>query len=219
VNFGAVKRRLHPDAQIRIAVYGSGGGSNAQAIINWFNGPKHNTRPATVALVVSNLPGAFILERARMAGIAAVALPTADDRTAERQLAMLHEHRIDLIALAGYLRKMPQGVLQAFPHRVVNIHPSLLPRFGGKGMHGLAVHQAVVHAGATETGITVHEVTPEYDEGPVLFQARMRIERHPRDESPLDDATWLQREVLQLEHQHYPAVLDTLAREILAGKR
>lgn len=192
---------------LNIAIYGSGGGSNAQALIDHFA----KSPIARIALVVSNIPTAFVLGRAQRVGIPIVALPTEADRTAERQLALLAQHNIDLIVLAGYLRKVPVGVIRAYQGRILNIHPSLLPRHGGKGMHGLHVHEAVVAAGDAISGITIHRVDEEYDRGEILYQASIALQPHW-------SAQDVQNEVLKLEHKHYPVIVERVCHELLAHK-
>lgn len=192
---------------LNLAILGSGGGSNAQAIIDHFEG----STLARVALVVSNSPGAYILERAQRAGIPTRCLASEAERSASNQLALYRTHSIHLIVLAGYLRKVPKGVIQAYPGRILNIHPSLLPKFGGKGMHGLHVHEAVLAAVETHTGITIHYVNEEYDQGEILHQHKLAIE-------PGWDAQRLQQEVQKLEHTYYPKIVQQVCEEIVAAQ-
>jgi phosphoribosylglycinamide formyltransferase-1 len=194
---------------LRLAVFASGGGSNLQALIDEFN---RSADPLLrVVLVISDRPDAGALERARQAGIEAVhiqvngrppGLPTRE------MLAALESADVDLIALAGYLRLIPAAIVKRYPERIVNIHPALLPDFGGQGMYGLHVHRAVLSAGAPESGATVHYVNEQYDEGNIIAQARVPV-------LPGDDEHTLAARVLTAEHQLYPAALRQVARRML----
>jgi phosphoribosylglycinamide formyltransferase-1 len=188
--------------QIRLALFASGSGSNVQALLDYF-GSESRVRP--VVLITDN-PKAYAIIRATEAGIPVVVLPRLGWNRGELLLRILRGWQVEGLALAGYLKKIPASVIEAYPNRILNIHPSLLPKFGGKGMHGLHVHEAVLAAKEAETGITVHIVTENYDEGPVIFQASLPIE-----------AGWsaqeLQQAVLRLEHTHYaPAISDYFSR-------
>ena len=185
----------------RVAVLASGGGSNLQALIDACGADG----PATIALVLTN-GEVGATTRARRAGIPAVLLEDPDDGPA--LLAALGDHAIDLVVLAGYLKLVPADVVAAYAGRMVNIHPALLPAFGGKGMYGLHVHRAVLDAGCTVTGSTVHLVTAEYDRGPILAQWPVAVE-------PDDTPETLRDRVLAVEHQLLPAVVLDAAR---AGK-
>ena len=181
----------------RIAVLASGGGSNLQAILDHF-ASLHGHAPGLVALVVSDRKDAGAVERARSAGIEAVHLPA--DRSNAELGALLSAHRIDIIALAGYLRLVPPDVTRAFRGRIVNVHPALLPKFGGPGMYGMKVHEAVLASGAKETGATVHFVDDHYDRGAIIAQRKVSI----RDgETPSS----LAQRVLEVEHDLYPTVV------------
>lgn len=177
----------------RLAVLASGGGSNLQAIMDHFDalGPQ---APARVALVVSDRKAAGALDRARARDIAAEWLPR--ERNAELG-AILASHRITHIALAGYLRLIPADVVSAFRGRIVNVHPALLPAFGGPGMFGHHVHEAVIRSGARVSGPTVHFVNEHYDEGAVIAQSPVPV--HPDD-----TAATLAARVLAAEHRIYP---------------
>jgi len=186
---------------MRIAVAVSGGGSNLQALLDTL--PAGG--PTEVVLVVSNKASAGGLERAQERGV-----PTAvftDPTSAEEWLTQLRRHRIDLLVLAGYLKLVPAAVIRAFPGRIVNIHPALLPAFGGAGMYGKRVHQAVLAAGATESGCTVHLVEEAYDRGEILAQARVPV-------LPGDTAESLAARVLAEEHRLLPKVVLELAARI-----
>lgn len=188
----------------RIAVFASGGGSNFQSLLDHFRTARH----ASIELLVTDRQDAGALQRAKAAGVAAVHVKARDRDTAEIEaetLAVLREHRIDFIALAGYLRLVPRGVTAAFRQRIVNIHPALLPAFGGRGMYGQRVHQAVLDAGCRITGATVHWVDERYDEGRIIAQWPVPV-------LPGDTAASLGARVLRLEHRLYPAAVAALAR-------
>ena len=152
-----------------IAVFASHGGSNLQAIIDAVESGRLNAR---VAVVISNNSAAFALERARRAGIPSYHMSerTVSGDLDEAVLRVLREHQADIVFLAGYLKKIGSRVLEAYDGNIYNIHPSLLPKFGGKGMHGLHVHEAVLLSGDEETGVTIHRVTADYDDGDVVVQ-------------------------------------------------
>ena len=194
---------------MRVAVLASGGGTNLQALLDACREPA----PARVAVVISNNAAAGALERARRAGVPAVVLQ--DHRDAEEILSVLGEHRAELVVLAGYLKLVPTAVVAAYRDRLINIHPALLPSFGGKGMYGHRVHEAVLASGATVSGPTIHLVTAEYDRGPIVAQWPVPV-------SPGDTAETLAARVLTVEHQLLPAVVIAAARaggvvRLLAG--
>jgi len=187
---------------VRVAVLASGSGSNLQAILDHFDalGP---ACAATVTLVASDRSAAGALDRARQRGITALAL-NASQRT-EGMLALLDDHGIDLIALAGYLRFVPTDVTRRWRGRIVNVHPALLPAFGGAGMYGIRVHQAVIDAGVRVTGATVHFVDEEFDHGPIIAQWPVPV-------LETDTAHELAARVLRVEHALFPAALHAVAR-------
>lgn len=187
----------------RIAVLASGGGSNLQAIIDYYAAINLQGEAAGgVELVASNRANAGALDRARSAGIPAETFDATDDGTALRDL--LGKYSIDLVVLAGYLKRIPAAVIQEYHGRIINVHPGLLPDFGGPGMYGTRVHAAVLASGATSTGLTVHFVDDEYDHGPVIAQWRVRVK--------IDDtADSLAGRVLSAEHIVYPRVVDMVA--------
>jgi phosphoribosylglycinamide formyltransferase-1 len=186
---------------MRIAVAVSGGGSNLQALLDTLP----TGGPALVALVLSNNAKAGGLERGRQRGVPAVVL--ADPADGAEWLRLLREHRIDLVVLAGYLKLVPASVIAAFRGRILNIHPALLPDFGGPGMYGKRVHQAVLDARRDQSGCTVHLVDEVYDQGEILAQARVPV-------LPGDTAETLAARVLSAEHELLPrVVLEVASRE------
>jgi len=191
----------------RIAILASGSGSNAEQIIRHFI----DSPWAEVAWVGSNgaANSAGIFERTRTMGMETTAF-SRRDLTEGRVTEMLVEAEIDWVVLAGFLMHIPESMIREFPLRMVNIHPSLLPDFGGKGMYGLHVHRAVQDSGRTETGMTVHYVTEGYDEGEIVFQATCPIE------SGLE-ATAIAKKVQELEHAYFPKVIESLVRESLVN--
>lgn len=186
--------------EIRIAILVSGSGSNAEVIIRYF---KDHPR-IKVALLLSNNPQAYALERARRLEVPARAFLREEFKEEGAVLQWLKEYEITHIVLAGFLWLIPRYLINAYPDKIVNIHPALLPKFGGKGMYGAKVHEAVKAAGETETGITIHLVNEHYDEGRTLFQGRCRVEDH---HSPIEIAACVQK----LEHEHYPRVIEEWA--------
>ncbi len=191
--------------ELNLAVFVSGSGSNFQAILDEI---RQGTLDAKVALCISDKPAAKALERARANGIPTDVLsPNAfatEDEYAAAMLETLNRHGANFIALAGFLRKIPSQVVRAFRNRMLNIHPALLPAFGGHGMFGKRVHEAVLAYGARWTGVTVHLVDEEYDTGPVVLQEPVRV---LQDDTP----ETLAARVLEMEHQLYPAALRLFA--------
>lgn len=187
--------------QQRIAVLASGAGTNLQAIMD-FHERRQSGSAGVVALVAANRASAGALQRARDAGIPAEAFDASDDGTV--LLELLERHSIDLVVLAGYLKRIPATVIRRFSDRIVNVHPGLLPDFGGPGMYGARVHAAVLASGATMTGVTVHLVDDEFDHGPVIAQWRVRVRMDDTAESLAD-------RVLAVEHLVYPRVVDMVA--------
>lgn len=185
----------------RIAVFASGGGSNLEAILEHFQelGERACGR---VVLVASDRADAPALEKSRRRGIATAII--ADPRDGGEICELLGAHDVDLLALAGYLRLVPQGVIAAYRHRIVNVHPAPLPAFGGRGMYGRRVHEAVLSAGVRATGVTVHLVDEQYDHGDVIAHWPVTV----RDDDTVDS---LARRVLAVEHILYPRILDMIA--------
>lgn len=198
---------------LRLAVFASGGGSNLQALIDRFN-IRHAPASVRVQLVLSDRETAGALRRARDAGIDASVIAAAGrppDYVTRETLAALESADIDLIALAGYLRLVPPTVVRRYRNRIVNIHPALLPAFGGKGMYGLRVHQAVLESGNTVSGATVHYVDEHYDEGRIVAQWPVPVLSGDTPES-------LAARVLAVEHLLYPAAIELVARSVTTGE-
>jgi len=183
----------------RIAVFASGAGSNAAELIRHFR----QNPCAEIALVVSNKRSAGALTIAEQAGIPSLWIAASSFHDGEPVLDVMRNYRIQWIVLAGFLLRMPDNLIAAFPDRILNIHPSLLPRYGGKGMYGHYVHEAVHAAGESESGITIHFVNENYDEGQILFQARVPI-------STDDDAAAIELKVRMLEKEHFAPIVQSL---------
>lgn len=191
---------------VPIAIFASGGGTNLQALLDCENESSYD-----IALLITNKNDVGALERARKWGKKSVVLLNEGktDREAEKEMqAVLEDSGIAFIALAGYLKKIPSGVISRYSSRIVNIHPALLPAFGGEGMYGKHVHEAVIEAGERITGPTVHYVDENYDTGEIIAQVPIAV-------LDGDDADTLAKKVLEVEHRLYPAVVDRLCRDIL----
>ena len=188
---------------MRLALFASGGGSNVAAILA---AVAAGTLDAEPALIVTDRPGAGVLTRPETEGIPAAVVPPDADHAAFAQslLDVLARHEVDAVALAGYLRKIPDPVVQAYRHRILNVHPSLLPAFGGAGWYGRRVHQGVLDYGCRVTGATVHLVDSDYDTGPIVLQEAVAVE-------PDDTAETLAARVLAAEHRLFPRALALLA--------
>ncbi|EMR02967.1 phosphoribosylglycinamide formyltransferase [Cesiribacter andamanensis] len=193
--------------KIRIAVFASGSGSNAERFFEHFK----QSSLAEIALVCTNRPDAYVLERAARHQLPGWVFTNQQLAQSREVLHKLQQEGIDLIVLAGFLRLIPDYLIQAYPNRIINIHPALLPKWGGKGMWGQHVHQAVVAAGELESGITIHYVDANYDEGDVIFQTSCPLE-------PGDTAEEVAAKVLRLEHYHYPRVVEELVRKMQQEK-
>jgi phosphoribosylglycinamide formyltransferase-1 len=188
----------------RIAIFASGGGSNAKKIAEYFK----NHPTIEVALVVSNKADAGVLAIAKSMGIDTYVIPSKKEFTeTESLLQELYINQIDFVVLAGFLWLIPEYLVDAYPGRIVNIHPALLPKYGGKGMHGMHVHEAVVAAGEKESGITIHLVDKVYDNGEHLFQATVPID-------PTDTPSVVQQKVLELEHANFAQVIEKVVNKL-----
>lgn len=189
----------------RIAILASGSGSNAQRIMEHFRG----AALAEVVLVGCDQPEAGVIQRAWDQGVASYLFNGAHlrDGSVQREL---QDQRVDLVVLAGFLRLIPADLVRAFPDRILNIHPALLPKYGGKGMYGHHVHTAVIAAGEVESGITIHRVNEHYDEGTILFQATCPV---LSDDTP---ETLAQR-IHALEHAHFPRLVEQEVARLAEG--
>ena len=183
----------------RIAIFASGSGTNAENIITYFQ----DSEVAEVVLVLSNKKDAKVLERAEKLNVDVVFFTKDELYSEEGILRVLKELDTDLIVLAGFLLKFPELIIAEFPNRIINIHPALLPKYGGKGMYGSYVHQAVKNNNDSSTGITIHLVNQHYDEGKVIFQKSVAV-------SPEDSPEDIAKKVHVLEHKYYPKVIESL---------
>jgi phosphoribosylglycinamide formyltransferase-1 len=188
----------------RIAIFVSGGGSNARVMIDRFRA--HPADGVEVVLLVSNRAKAGALTMAAERGMPTLVVNREDWKEGDELLRALEAYRVDWIVLAGFLWLVPGYLVRAFPDRIVNIHPALLPDYGGKGMYGRHVHEAVKAAGETESGITIHYVNENYDEGNVIFQAAVRLD-------PEDTPEQIAGRVLRLEHANYWRVVRQLVNQ------
>ncbi len=197
-------------APIHLAIFASGAGSNARKIIEYFENQSiseftaKSTRPTKISLIVCNVPTAGVLEIAKEKGIPTL-LINKTEFAASGYVESLKNADIDFIVLAGFLWKVPEVLVNAFPKAIVNIHPALLPNYGGKGMYGSRVHEAVIAAGESKSGITIHWVDANYDEGDIIFQAECTIESG-------DTPEVLAQKIHALEHQHFAPVIEKLLR-------
>ncbi|MCC6726531.1 MAG: phosphoribosylglycinamide formyltransferase [Saprospiraceae bacterium] len=188
--------------QHNLAIFASGTGSNAKKIIEYF---KHNPN-INVCLIVSNKADAPVLDMARTNGIPTLVIDRPYFYHSEDILNFFNQFSINFVVLAGFLWLVPSYLVRAFEGRIVNIHPALLPKYGGKGMYGMRVHEAVKAAGETETGITIHYVNERYDEGDAIFQAKCEVK-------PTDTPDEIAQKIHALEHRHFPAVIEELLEQ------
>lgn len=182
-----------------IAIFASGAGSNAQKIIDHFR----NHSSVKISLIVCNKPGAGVLQIATNENIPYLVIEKEQFFRGNAYIDELKSFHIDFIILAGFLWKIPSALIKAYPVKIVNIHPALLPAYGGKGMYGAKVHEAVIAAGEEESGITIHYVDEIYDHGKIIFQAKC-------DVTPTDTADSLAQKIHSLEHRHFPVVIEQL---------
>ncbi|ULC59618.1 phosphoribosylglycinamide formyltransferase [Flaviramulus sp. BrNp1-15] len=183
----------------RIVIFASGSGTNAENLIKFF----HNRDNASVIQVITNNPHAKVLERCKNLKISALSFNRIAFYKTNDVLNILKASKPDLIVLAGFLWKFPENILNAFPNKVINIHPALLPKYGGKGMYGMYVHEAVVANNEIETGITIHYVNENYDEGATIFQAKCEV-------LPTDSVEDVAAKIHKLEMEHFPKVVEKL---------
>ena len=183
-----------------IAIFASGEGTNAENLFNYFN----NDKRVKIKLVVTNKDTAGVIERAEKykKNVQIISKAALEEYT-EQIIEFLKTEQIDLIVLAGFLLKIPEQFVKAFPKQIINIHPSLLPKYGGKGMHGVHVHEAVINANEKESGITVHFVNEEYDKGEIILQAKCNVD-------DFETADSLSKKIRQLEFEYLPKAIETL---------
>ena len=187
----------------RIAIFASGSGSNAQKIMEHF---KRNPE-AEVVLILTNNPQAYVLQRADNFEIPSHIFSRQEFYDTDTVIRLLKNLQVDLIVLAGFLWLVPPTLLKAFPNKIINLHPALLPKYGGKGMYGDHVHKAVLAAKEEESGITIHFVNEKFDEGEILHQSRFKIE-------PDDNLEMIKFKGQQLEHLHFPRVVENLLKKM-----
>jgi formyltetrahydrofolate-dependent phosphoribosylglycinamide formyltransferase len=184
-----------------IAIFASGTGTNAQRIIDYFR--RHPS--IKIALIVSNKPGAGVLSIAEKENIPVLIIEKERFFQADAYTHELKARQIDFIALAGFLWKIPSKLIAAYPNKIINIHPALLPKYGGKGMYGKQVHESVIASGDKESGISIHYVDELYDHGNIIFQANCSIEEKETPGS-------LAQKIQAMEHTHYPAVIEKIVQ-------
>ena len=182
-----------------IAIFASGSGTNAENIINHFK----NCSEISVSCILSNVKDAFVLKRAQKHNIKTFVFNREDFYYSEKVVDYLNQNHTTHIVLAGFLWLIPENIIRTYQGRIVNIHPALLPKYGGKGMYGRFVHQAVIENKEKESGITIHHVNPEYDEGNIIFQARCSVDANDTPES-------LAQKVHELEYKYFPEVIEKL---------
>jgi phosphoribosylglycinamide formyltransferase 1 len=187
----------------RIAIFASGSGSNAQKIMEHF---KRNAE-AEVVLILTNNPQAYVLQRADNFEIPSHIFARKEFYETDDVIRLLKNLQVDLIVLAGFLWLIPDSMLKAFPNKIINLHPALLPKFGGKGMYGDHVHKAVLAAKEEESGITIHFAGEHFDEGEIIHQSRFKIE-------PGDNLEEIKFKGQQLEHHHFPRVIESLLKKM-----
>ncbi|WMI66787.1 phosphoribosylglycinamide formyltransferase [Aestuariibaculum sp. YM273] len=185
----------------RIVIFASGSGSNAENLVEYFN----NNDVASVVQILTNNPQAKVLDRAKRLKVSALSFNKIALTETNDVLNLLNATKPDLIVLAGFLWKFPEAIINEYPNKVINVHPALLPKFGGKGMYGMNVHKAVVDNKETETGITIHYVNENYDEGAIIFQAKC-------DVTPTDTAEDVAAKIHELEMEHFPKVVEDLLK-------
>ena len=182
-----------------VAIFASGSGTNAQAIIEHLG--KNDL--GRVSAIFCNNSNAYVLKRAKKYNIPYFVFDRDEFYKTTHIIDLLREKQTDFIVLAGFLWLIPENMIHSFPDRIINIHPALLPKYGGKGMYGMRVHQAVIDNREKESGITIHYVNKNYDEGNIIFQAKCKVE-------PKDDAEKLAAKIHKLEHRHFPQIVEEL---------
>jgi len=193
---------------VNVAIFASGNGSNAENIANYFS----DNNNISITLIVSNKSDAYVHERAKKLRIPSVSFNKIEFADGIKILKTLKDYKIDFIVLAGFLLKVPDSILESYPECIINIHPALLPKHGGKGMYGDRIHQAVKNAGDLETGITIHYINENYDEGDIIFQSFC-------DVLPEDTPDDIANKVHALEYEHYPKVIEETVKKYCLKSR
>jgi phosphoribosylglycinamide formyltransferase-1 len=196
---------IHNSRQIHIAIFASGAGSNAQKIIDHFK----NSSLARIALIVCNKKNAGVLEIAKKEDISSLIIEKEKFFQGNGYLDELKEHKIEFIVLAGFLWKIPSILINSYPKRIINIHPALLPKHGGKGMYGQNVHEAVINGKEVESGITIHYIDEHYDNGDIILQVKCPVRKN-------DTPEILANRIHALEHANYPIVIEEIVRKLRA---
>ena len=184
---------------MNIAIFASGSGTNAENIIKYFSTSKNHS----ISFVISNKKNAFVLERARRLSVKPIFSTKEELNNKGFMLSLLKENNIELIVLAGYLKLIPEFLIEAYPNKIVNIHPALLPKYGGKGMYGMNVHKAVVENKEKETGITVHYVNAKYDDGQIIDQFKCQLVNSDTPDSVAE-------KIHQLEMDNFPQIIENI---------
>lgn len=186
----------------KLAIFASGSGSNAENIAQYFK----NDSEIEVSLIISNKRDAYVLERAKQLNIPSYTYNKKEFEESVKIIDLLKSHNIDYIILAGFLLKVSQEIIDTYPNKIINIHPALLPKFGGKGMYGNFVHNAVIESKEKETGITIHYVNENYDEGNIIFQAKCEVLKN-------DDIKQVAAKVHKLEHEYFPQIIEEIVKK------
>jgi phosphoribosylglycinamide formyltransferase-1 len=185
----------------RLAIFASGSGTNTENLIQYFK----DSDSVTIELILSNKSDAYVLERAKNHNMRTSVFSKRQFIDSQDVLTLLEDHQIDFIILAGFLLLIPQSLIKKYPNKIINIHPSLLPKYGGKGMYGSKVHHAVIDNKETESGITIHLVNELFDDGKILFQQNCKIDSS-------DSADSLAAKIHTLEHAHFPSIIENYIR-------
>ena len=186
----------------KIAIFASGNGTNVQRIAEYFSDKKN----INISIILSNKKDAYVLQRAENLDIPSYIFNRYELYKTDIVLKKLKKNKIDLIVLAGFLWLVPDNILKEYNRRIINIHPALLPKYGGKGMYGAKVHEAIIEANDPETGISIHYVNEKYDEGEIIFQAKIPVEKNDTPDS-------IAQKVHQLEYEHFPRVIEEILME------
>ncbi len=182
-----------------IAIFASGNGTNAERIAKYFS----DSEIITVNMILTNNPDAGVIKRANNLGIETIVFNKHEFYKTNKIVSILEDNKIDFIVLAGFLWLVPENLLLKYENRIINIHPALLPKYGGKGMYGMNVHKAVIESGDSMSGITIHMVNDKYDEGQIIFQANVNV---TKDDTP----DTLAAKIHKLEYQHFPVIISEI---------